>query len=465
MGTLPGRYWHHWFGSDDDLRAFAQLLVDPAVSAPVVVRALAFIDDHCHGLRGLLSVGLRVKVHLRRIPVSNRFFFCFLGFAGDCFNFSAIIAETFLAASVFKASEMQMGLLGAMFGGYALACVFTGMLSDRVGRRPLCLLACLGMIAAYVVAAHAPSMQVLYLASFFRSVSTSLLWPPLMAWMTETSGRKGFSGLLGAYNIAWACGILAGYFIGGWAFEHISPSAPFYFAITLGLLTFGVLLVCVPLQAELAMESHELESGDVVFFVREGLVLMTSLHFAVALVLYMFPKVVGNAMGETAQSVLHVIRMVGQVLAFVAMTWFGGWHFRRWPIWLCLVLSVGGMLLVGTCARPGLYAVGSAALGVGMGISFMLSAYYTLALMESKGLGSGMQESLVGGGSVLGPLLGGVVAAGTSPRTSIVLGCVPLVAVGLWSAAAMRRRIVSGKNGNAPAQTSAATKGCRANGE
>ena len=351
------------------------------------------------------------------MPVSNRLFFYTIGFAGDCFNYAAIISETFLANKILHASELQMGVLGATSIAYALASVWTGMLSDRVGKRSLLLLATAGMALAYFLAPHSPSVLVLCCISTLRALSTSFLWPPLMAWMTETSGRASFSGVLGGYNITWASGMLVGLFLGGWLFEYIGPMTPFYFAGAFSIVTFFFILFCTPQQAELTMEHHDMPRGDVSYYVRQGMMMIVITHIVVQLVLYLFPKVVGNTMGETAQSTLHALRMAGQISAFILMTSKSGWHFKNWPIWLAVLLAATSLVIISLVQSFAWFALGFWLLGMSMGVAFMLSAYYALSLMQRKGLGSGLQETLVGFGNMCGPLYGGVIATVATPRT------------------------------------------------
>lgn len=364
---------------------------------------------------------------MQRLAVSNRTFFYTCAFATDCFNYVAILAEAFFAARVLAATPFEMGLLGASSAlGYTVTCVWSGALSERLGRRPLGVAATAGQLLAYLITPYATSMAMLCGISLFRSLATSFYWTPLMAWMTETCSRQALPRVLGGYNAVWSLGIMVGYYISGWLFEHVGPAAPFHFAAVFAAATLLWIAGCTPRRLELQAHDHDMAAGDVRAFVRQGLLLNCLGYALAALVLYMYPKVMFDRLGEEAQSLLHVMRVGGSTAAFLAMTWSAAWHFKRWPVWSCLALYGASLICIGLSESYAIQAVGFALLGIGCGQGYMLCSYYVLALVKSKGLGVGFQESLIGGGNLIGPLYGGLVATYTSPRASILAGLAPL---------------------------------------
>lgn len=342
-----------------------------------------------------------------------------------------------------------MGWLGAMGIGYALASVATGMLSDKLGRRPMLLIATGGMAICYALAPHMHTITGLCIVAFFRGVATAFLWPPLMAWMTETSGLGSFSGLLGGYNVTWASGMLVGFLVGGYTYQHLGYEAPFYIASALATVSFFFVLLCTPEAGHLQMEAHEMKARDARAFVREGFLLITISQFVVTMVLYMFPKVVGAHMGEAEQGSLHVLRMAGQVVVFAIMARTTRWHFSRWPAWLFVISSSIGVLLLTLASGYLLYAAGFVCLGVGMGVAYMLSAYYALMLMESKGLGGGLQEMLLGVGGVAGPLYGGAIGQLSTARWGVGAGLLPMAGAAAYCLIVGRRLRTPGNTSDA----------------
>jgi len=368
---------------------------------------------------------------MQQIAVSNRIFFYLSAFTVDCVNFMAILAEAFLAASVLGASEMQMGALGAANAlGYALPCVWTGLLSERLGRRRMCLIAVAGLTLAYLITPQVGSIAALCGVSFCRSLATSFFWPPLMAWMAETSEQEALSGLLGGYNVFWTLGILTGFGVSGWAFEHLGPATPFYGAAALAVGMFGFLLVFKPRHGRFEAQENDVDPRKARQFVLEGYTINCLSYFLAALVLYLFPKVADESMGEMAQSFLHVSRMAGQLLIFLLLANTTFWHYGRGLLWFYTGIVAVGLVLIAMAQSYSLSLLGFALLGIGGGAGYMMSSYYALALIRTKGLGSGIQESLIGVGGLFGPLYGGVAARLSSPRASILAGLIPLAAVG-----------------------------------
>jgi len=383
-------------------------------------------------------------LRIYRITLSNRAFFYPIGFSADCFNFTAILAETFLASSLFGATELQMGVLGACNAlGYMLPCVATGLISERLGRRVMCALSAAGLIAVNLTEPHLRSVPALYVAGFLRMFATSFLWPPLIAWLTQSTRHRNLSGVLGGFNFSWASGIMTGFFIGGWAFQHISPTAAFYFSASMALLLLIFVLTCTPrihdvedggqsdaLQPLPQIKRHEPDHAHL--YIRQGLLLNTGACFVTSMVLYLFPKIAAGQLTEAAQGTMHSVRMGGQVLAFLLFGRTAVWHYRGWPVWLTLGALATGLVFISSAHSNWFYLVGCAALGFGAGAAYSLSIFYSLALTRIKGLGSGIQESLIGAGLLLGPLYGGLIASMTDVRLTVIAALIPLALLLPW---------------------------------
>ncbi len=367
---------------------------------------------------------------MRQVKINNRTFFYLAGFTTDCYNYIAILAEALFASYVLKATSFQMGMLGAFSAlGYALPCVWTGLLSEKLGRKKMCLIAISGLTISYILAPLSSNVYMLCAISFFRSVSTSFYWPPLMAWMTEVSENGSLSGILGGYNMSWTAGVMVGFWVSGWVFQHISPIAPFYFSAIFAAITFVFIFVSLPKASTIIVQEKKIQNANSTFFVYEGLSLNFLGHFVSALALYMFPNVVGTSIPESYQGLLHSVRMFGQLSIFCVLTYTSSWHFKKCPLWICISAELLGSIFITVSNSFFTYAIGFLLIGIGGGMGYMLSAYYALALMKTKGLGSGLQESLIGMGLFAGPIYGGAIATIASPRTAIISGIIPIFLV------------------------------------
>jgi MFS family permease len=375
-----------------------------------------------------------------RISVSNAVFFATVGFLGDTLNFTAVQSEIFLAAGIFKATELQLGVLGFLVsGGYAIMTLLAGLLSEQIGRRPLCTFGATGLLISYLLTPHVQTFTQLCAVCFIRSNFSAFLWVPLMAWMARAENHHGLQRLLRKYNVSWSIGILTGFFIAGIVYTTFGWRSGFHVSAALAFILVLFIAICEPHggtgapAGEDEETTHGLEAHQVRHFVRQGFLMLTAGTFLMSLIVYLFPKVGGDVVHERAQSILNVLRLAGQTVMFYIFGHTTRWHYRRWPLLLCAGSMAAGVAMVASVHHYALYAIGFAMTGAGFGVAFTMSAFYALSLSEVKGKGSGMMETLVGGGSLLGPLYGGAIGAYLGPRVGVFAGLLPLAFLFLWA--------------------------------
>ena len=78
-------------------------------------------------------------------------------------------------------------------------------------------------------------------------------------------------------------------------------------------------------------------------------------------------------------------------------------------------------------------------IGLGISLSYYSSLYYVVLLLKKKGKGTGLHESILGSGVVLGPLLGGIAAQSAGLRAPYLL-CMALVAAAVLVEMGLTRR-------------------------
>lgn len=392
--------------------------------------------------------------------VPGTLYFCVIGFVADCFNFNASAAEIYLADERLHATAEQLGLLGAFSSfGYTAPCLAMGLVSERVGRRPMVLTSLTGLFLLYLAAPYVASMQQLYGVALVRAGLTSLLWPPLMAWMSDISEPAAFSRVLTRYNVSWTSGILLGLGLSGVVYEHLNYRTPFHISAALAALLLLFTLVWRPRRmgapATVAhpggvspgpqnSSGRPVGPGEARLWITRGLVLMGLGCAFQGMILYLTPKIVGEGVGESVQSLLHVTRMGGQACGFFLFALTAGWHFRMWPLLAFVGCSAAGLIVSAVAAPHASAPAGIAMLGLGyglvgfsFGIAFTMSSYYVLGLFRRKGLGSGIMETIVGGGGLLGPPIAGLIAERSSMQTALFAALVPallaaVLALPLW---------------------------------
>src|SRR5216110_2235989 len=108
-----------------------------------------------------------------------------------------------------------------------------GVLSDRIGRRPVLLLSSLGLGLDYVVMALAPTIGWLFLGRIISGITASSI-PTAMAYIADVTPKEKRAGAFGMIGIAFGIGFTFGPAIGGLAGD-VSPRLAFWIAAGLSL--------------------------------------------------------------------------------------------------------------------------------------------------------------------------------------------------------------------------------------
>lgn len=140
------------------------------------------------------------------------------------------------------------GVGGYLFAAYAvMQLVFApimGALSDRFGRRPVLLLALLGLAADYLLMAVAPTLIWLFVGRVIAGIMGAT-WPVANACVADISTKETRAGYFGMVAGAAGLGFVFGPVLGG-ALGGISPRAPFLAAAALIFLAAGVGMFLLP---------------------------------------------------------------------------------------------------------------------------------------------------------------------------------------------------------------------------
>src|SRR4051794_5641840 len=108
-----------------------------------------------------------------------------------------------------------------------------GVLSDKVGRRPIILLSNLGLGLDYIVMALAPTIGWLFLGRIISGITTSSI-PTAMAYIADVTPQDKRAGAFGLIGIAFGIGFAFGPAIGG-LLTHFQPRLAFWAAAALSL--------------------------------------------------------------------------------------------------------------------------------------------------------------------------------------------------------------------------------------
>jgi MFS family permease len=130
----------------------------------------------------------------------------------------------------FHLSEYQIGLVLGAFGfSSAIAHIPAGQLSDRIGRRPLLLIAwLLGLLAAIIMGSAL--LLPLFLVGLFAYGLTAFVSSPLSSYMTAARGKWSVGMVLSLTTATFGLGMVLGPVTGGWVGDHYGMRMSFWVA-------------------------------------------------------------------------------------------------------------------------------------------------------------------------------------------------------------------------------------------
>jgi MFS family permease len=167
------------------------------------------------------------------------------------FNFVPIYLD-----NQFHLSETQIGLvLGAFGASMAVTHIPAGRLADRVGRRPLLLIAWLVGLISTVVMGSA-SLLPLFLAGLFGYGLTAFVASPLSSYVTAARGAWPVGTVLSLTTATFGLGMALGPVTGGWIGDHYGMRMSFWVAAVV----FVFSNICMIFTEGQPIDHHDPES-------------------------------------------------------------------------------------------------------------------------------------------------------------------------------------------------------------
>ncbi|HEY1769072.1 MAG TPA: TCR/Tet family MFS transporter [Chthoniobacterales bacterium] len=156
----------------------------------------------------------------------------------------------FLGGSTARAATW-VGIFGTVFA--LMQFVFSpvlGVVSDRVGRRPVILLSNVGLGLDYIVMALAPTIGWLFLGRIISGITAASI-TTAMAYISDVVVPEKRAGAFGLIGAAFGLGFIIGPALGGWL-GAVDPRLPFWVAGGLSLVNaaYGFLVLPESLGTE-----------------------------------------------------------------------------------------------------------------------------------------------------------------------------------------------------------------------
>ncbi len=337
---------------------------------------------------------------------------------------------------------LAVGGLGTAFGS-----IYLSRLSDHFGRRPLILIGLFGLTASCLLFAASTRWWHLFAITVVRSGFMGMFWPGLEARITDGFEGAEMTRRLGWFGISFSLGLLLGYPISGLLHDS-SPRTPFYLGAGIG--AFLLTLLYVVFRRDGSHDGHVLDDPESAANHAEALPprpirrafllsawIGNALAYAGAGVLRnLFPRFANlpapDGLGLSGFEVGLVASGMGvaMLLTFVI---FGGshfWHYRyRYLIGGQLAMLAGAAMFAVVSSIPLLFA-GALTFGVGAGIIYISSIYYSLAGQAKRAGQSGLHEGILCFGWCGGMLIVALISLHVTAARTPFWTCAAILAAG-----------------------------------
>jgi MFS family permease len=333
-------------------------------------------------------------------------------------------------------NPIELGLIGTISASvHMLLANLAGRLSDRFGRRALMVAGPLIFGISCLLMTQTGGVKGVLALAALNGFSMAIFWPSFQAWIAESQNGAGLARNLGSFNMSWTASHLIGPTLSGLLFG-LHSRLPFWLAAALCISLFLVMRASVseripqPHKEIDPVPSEPEESTQGRTFLYAIWIANFASFFILGNARYQFPKLAMElTMSPYAIGLLMSCVGLAQFLGFFFLRGSERWHFNKFYLLGAQLLAASGLLLIFFFSQQIIFASDFIMLGLCASLTYYSSLYYTVRLMKKKGKGTGLHESILGSGVVLGPLLGGIMAHSAGLRAPYILCLVVLAGV------------------------------------
>lgn len=346
------------------------------------------------------------------------------------FGMDLVLSIFYLAAPLalieLKANPVELGLSGTITSSVHMGMAnFLGPLSDRLGRRRLIITAPVIFSGSCLLMTMAGQVKVILVLSALNGLGLALFWPSFQAWIADLQTGSNLARDIGSFNMSWTAAHIVGPIFSGFLYS-LHPRLPFFVAAAVSLTLFLLTYAFVRDRKLPPGEKGEPKESEVSHWHKNFLYAIWVANFVSWFVIgnarYQFPKL--------ARELAMSPHLIGLLISCIGLSQFFGffilrrsdrWYFKRLYLMGAQVLAAIGTLLISLFSEQTLFALAFILIGLSSSVTYYSSLYYAVYLHEKKGRVTGMHESIVGSGALLGPILGGIVAHYASLRAPYLL--------------------------------------------
>ncbi len=339
---------------------------------------------------------------------------------------SSIICVTLLSIDRFSASPFELGILGFLINFlYSFFTFLAGITRLKFHRAKLLKISTFILFLIFPLFPFLPHLYGVIALFGLYGILQSWIWPALQAGLHHRD-EKSLSRTTGNYNIAWSSGNILGAYLGGKIYE-ISFSFPFFLASFIYLLMFLILKdISLPSPPE---EAPSL-SSPYPYYLRISRIFNLLNFMAIGAILFLFPKL-AKLYGFTPSliGILFSVFFAGRGVFFFLWRIYTGWRYRFLPLFLAPSLSILTLFILYLFSSPIWIGLGFLFLSISNTLIYSAALLATLDLKSSGMVTSEINESILGAGLFLGPLLTGWVSRFLS-LPGAFLSLLPLFIIG-----------------------------------
>ncbi|KAF0243409.1 MAG: major facilitator [Planctomycetota bacterium] len=334
------------------------------------------------------------------------------------------------------ATPAQLGFLPVAGGlAYVVTSWAAGKLSDRVSRTMLARIGFVGFAAFCLLAWQAKSLTWIYAVSPIGGVANALIWPGLQALVGDESAPEDLEKNLGTFSLAWSVGKTLGFFVGGFAWDHLKLDA----LAACGVLSFALAFIVQGRPARHRAVAAPLVRHDgppdvlrAAYLKAAWLANFAAYGLGATLNFLYEDRVV--ALGRPTSHYNYVLAalFLAQTVSFWFFGRFSGWRYRPGAFLAWQTAGAAALAVIGWGVSLPLAITAALAAGASLGLAYAASIYYSVHSDENRGERAGIHEAVIGASNFAIPMAAGFLQerTGFAPAGYLFAAALVLVAIG-----------------------------------
>ena len=342
---------------------------------------------------------------------------------------------------------------------YLVACPLVGRFLTVAKSTRLILTACGLLVALCLLHLGCTSVLEIYVLMGCTGIAAALFFPAFQVFMkaVAASQDKSIAHSTGLYTFAWSMGFAVGPFIAGFLLDHggmLNANEPdqgwklaFLFGALASLFVAGLITVLRPLRKDPPLESAAPADAPADETARDytrmpDLAWLGWLGAGVgvlvlSLVRGVFPARAVGVLDLSAgtQGLLFFLLSLMQACVGLACCRSRTWMYRAGPVLVFGMAGVVGSLCLGYGTTLTALVAGAVLFGLYSGGFFFYLVFHALTHPSRSAHYIAVNESVVGVGGIVGPLMGGMIADRAGFGAAYLAGTVLIVIVVLVQAA------------------------------